>query len=385
VVKAEPVWLAPKANSANSLPSQGITVAFEPDRLARLFIQKWRKIRCMRCVTFVGALLILVSAASAQEPSPGAEQPGQFEIGVHSFFDFGPPFHYYELFVVRPAANGASIDRITLTPSGIGCHSHPEIETKAVSIDESTARLLGSTNPCTIPEKELRRELKRCKKCHGFSGANVVLQVQCGTQNRLIRSDILDRDMFDPAANTPEHTSWTMRLLASLNRAVGPGVMERPIFPVAEGGEHPTNDSDSANLQDVGDGKYDDLFPAAPDTPSDLYRASLPAAAQPEPSVRLVSSIPYDPQAFVLPVFPPIAIPLHAVGTVTITIQIDANGNVKDMLIYTGQPLFRHAVENTLTMWKYPMDAANKLIQVTLEYELNCPEQHALHSEPGQP
>ena len=46
--------------------------------------------------------------------------------------------------------------------------------------------------------------------------------------------DILDRDMFDPPPNTPEHASWTMALLARLDRALGLGALERPIFALDE-------------------------------------------------------------------------------------------------------------------------------------------------------
>src|SRR5271170_2518782 len=167
----------------------------------------------MRRSVMFCAVLVLSSATFGQANGAISAPPDQFEIGRHTFFDFGPPSDYYELFVVHPTVNGTSIERITLTPPVDSCTRQAKLEVASASINESIAALLGSTNPCAIPEKELRRELKRCKKCLTFSGADVALQVQCGTQARIIRSDILDKDMFDPAPNTPEHTSWTMQLL----------------------------------------------------------------------------------------------------------------------------------------------------------------------------
>jgi|SRR5580658_104027 hypothetical protein len=163
------------------------------------------------------AVLVLSSAAFGQTHSAAPAPPDQFEIGRHTFFDFGPPSDYYELFVVRPTVNGTSIERITLTPSVDSCTRQAKLEVASASINESIAALLGSTNPCAIPEKELRRELKRCKKCLVFSGADVAMEVECGGQSRVIRSDILDKDMFDPAANTPNGrcsccSVWTKRL-----------------------------------------------------------------------------------------------------------------------------------------------------------------------------
>jgi hypothetical protein len=60
------------------------------------------------------------------------------------------------------------------------------------------------------------------------------MAVQCGDQTRLIRMDILDRDMFDPAPKTPGHTSWTMTLMGRLDQTVGHSVMEPPVFALAE-------------------------------------------------------------------------------------------------------------------------------------------------------
>ena len=227
-------------------------------------------------------VLTLCGHALPKDRRPGPALPGQFEIGRHTFIDVGPPNDFYELFLVRPAAAGTSIERITLTPAADACLQPAKLEVASASLNESVATLLGKTNPCTIREKELRRELKRCKKCLVFSGANVQMRVQCGAKTHIIRSDILDKDMFDPAPNTPEHTSWTMQLLARLDNAVGPGVMERPIFPISEKEEPSATNSNSEALADVSSGKFDMLFQGAPDKPSELYHA-----AQIRPPLRL--------------------------------------------------------------------------------------------------
>lgn len=181
------------------------------------------------------ALLIGLSFCLPVQAQKGAAAraplPDQFEIGVHTFFDFGPPFDFYQLYVVRPAENGTIVERLTFTPAANKCYAPAKLETSSASLRESISELIGSKNPCAIPDKELKRELKRCKKCLVFSGSTVTMQVNCGGTTRVIRSDILDRDMFDAAANTPTNTAWTMQLLDNLNQALGPGVMEKSMFP----------------------------------------------------------------------------------------------------------------------------------------------------------
>jgi hypothetical protein len=206
--------------------------------------------RRMRCSVIPRAVLIsgcVLFSYVPVLPQAALPIPNQFAIARHTFVDFGPPLDFYELFIAHRVESGTSIERISVTPSADVCFAPAKTEVASATVNETPTQLLGSTNPCTIPEKELRRELKRCKNCLVFSGAHVVMQVQCGTHTRLIRSDILDKDMFDKARNTPEHTSWTMKLLQRLDSAVGLSVFEKQrIFTMPETDTPFTSRSDSA-------------------------------------------------------------------------------------------------------------------------------------------
>ncbi len=324
----------------------------------------------MRLSVAICAFLALCSSALAQEAHVNSIQPNGFEIARHSFFDFGPPTDYYELFVVRPTASGASVERITLTPPSDSCSASAKLETASTSLSESVGALLGQSNPCSIPEKELHRELKRCKNCMVFSGAHVVMQVQCGSHIRLIRADILDKDMFDPAPNTPEHTSWTMALLSKLDQAVGPGVMEKPMFAIPDQEKAASPPADSVALRDLGLGKYDALFSGAPDKPSDLYRAAQ--IPPPVSTVRLTSSSPLAPELFVAPPYPPIAKLAHVEGIVSFKMEIAPNGEANNLTLISGHPLLWPTVKDTASKWRFPKDAAGQQVQATIEFALNC-------------
>ena len=325
----------------------------------------------MRCCGVICAVLVLSGIALPQGRRAVPQSPDQFAIGRHTFFDFGPPNDFYELLLVRATPGGTSIERITLTPAADACLQPAKVEIASASLNESVPALLGKTNPCTIPEKELRRELKRCKKCLVFSGANVAMQVQCATQTRVVRSDILDKDMFDPVPNTPEHTSWTMRLLGRLDKALGPCVMDKPMFPVSEKEEPPASGSDTEALQDVRIGKFDALFQGAPDKPSDLYRAAQDRP--PAPSVRLLSNLPIQPQEFSLPPYPPLARVAHVEGTVVFKVEIDPNGSTTNFTLVSGQPLLIGSVQQAVSTWKFPKESAGQQIEETIEFATNCP------------
>jgi hypothetical protein len=318
-------------------------------------------------------LAILCGVAYPQEHQlkPGA--PDHFIIARHTFVDVGPPNDFYELFLVTPNANGALIHKITLTPATDACLVPAKVETASASIADSPAKLLGTANPCRIPEKELRSELKRCKNCLVFSGANVAMQVQCGAETRLIRSDVLDKDMFDPKPNTPKHTSWTMRLLTHLDHPFGPGVLDKPMFPNVVNEEPPVKEEHySPMLLDLSAGKYDVLFKDAPDRPSDLYRASQIKPAI--PSVHLVSSAPFQPTEPILPKYPPLARAAHVEDAVNFKIAVDASGGVRGITFHSGSPLLRGAVEEAVSNWKFSEEAFNKQVQATVDFSLNCPK-----------
>jgi len=229
-----------------------LSVAFTPMRKAGIF-----------CIAI---LLGLPSSAKEKTPPP---LPTSFSIGRHTFVDFGPPFHFYEIVTVHDHGPGTTIERILLTPSGGACTQPASLEAASVASAEPVSALFENKNPCNIPEKSLRRELRRRKKGHVFSGAEITLKIGCGERSRLIRADVLDRDMFDPNPRTPVNTSWTMRLLERLDKALGPGPMDKPVFQTGEQKQGAPQIAEEF-ARDLEAGLYDDLFAGAPHKPSQL-------------------------------------------------------------------------------------------------------------------
>jgi hypothetical protein len=339
-----------------------------------------------RLLLAIALVVALCSSLSAQKHGQNVPMPTQFEIGRHTFFDFGPPNDYYELLFVRPAEQGTSVERLTLTPHGMGCVT-AKFEAAQATLTDSVTTLLGNTNPCKIPEKDLRRELKRCKHCLTFSGINVVMWVPCGDQTRMIRAAILDRDLFSADPKTPEHTSWTMSLLNTLDRALPPGVMNKPALGLSENSASSpiaTTVSSSAVLRDLADGKYDALF-AGPDKPSELYRQAQEAPRP--PSVDLVSITPFSPDVFVKPAYPLAGLTAQE-GLVSFTIHLDENGNPvqtrtlipnpdrleADIKLDSGPPFFFHAVSRAVAKWHFPQNAAGQEVHVEIRFTSGCPK-----------
>lgn len=315
----------------------------------------------------LGFILLWVVPALARKHEAPAPQPEQFEIGRHSFFDFGPPFDFYEVFLVRPMPTGSSIERVTLTPPG-SCTQPAKVEVAKIAVTESVSDLLNDANPCTIPDKELRRELKRCKNCLVFSGADVAMQIRCGSHDRIIHAQILDKDMFDPSPHTPNHTSWTMRVLTRMDRALGSSVMEQPVFPLTNGSK-PLPDR-SEMLGDLAAGKYDALFQGSPHKASQLYRMAQEPPRTPDVEVKMTPSV--RPEVLAMPVYPAIARIARVEGTVIVTFRVSGDGSTAALIFRNGHPILRAAVERAAAVWKFPKEAAGQEFQATVVFKMNC-------------
>jgi len=227
-----------------------------------------------------------------------------FVLGVNTYFDFGPPFDYYEIFVVKPTEHGNKVEKFTLTPAANKCYAPEKAEYVEGHGTSSMQELLAGLDPCKISDKELKREQKRKTKELNFSGANVAMQISCGGKTRTIQTRVLERDWFLAHPGTPKNAHWTIELLGKLRDLTGPSALEKPAFGAVETGPRAPLSGDSASLEDLRSGKYDDLFPGAKEKASEIYRASL--VAPPQPTVTLVSSTPVAPTQYALPHYPPL-------------------------------------------------------------------------------
>ena len=291
-------------------------------------------------------------------------------MGRHTYFDFGPPNDYYEIYLVRQAKEGSEVERITLTPEANKCYATARTEYVVKEVTSSVIDLLGSKETCKISKKELKKEQKRKKKGLVFSGADVALQVQCGMATRIVRADILDRDWFAANPNTPKNTSWTMKLLDRLDHLTGPTVMDKPAFGGVDPPGQAADIADLTTQQNLSSGKFDELFAAAPHKPSVLYKESL--VIPPKPTVQVVSSTPALPTEMKLPGFPPLARMVSMEGLVSATLMVDRQGNVSSVGNLEGPKLLLTAADDALRQWKFAPEPNLPQIAVTLDFKLNC-------------
>jgi hypothetical protein len=315
-------------------------------------------------------LTVLAAPAASNKREAPAPLPSGFTVGRRTFFDIGPPFEFYEIFSIRPRGQGTEIQRITLTPPGDPCTQPATVELATASTRQTIVDLLGGTNPCAIPGKELRRELKRCKKCLVFSGADVTMAASCGKQLRLIRMDILDFDMFDLAPKTPQHTSWTMELLGRLDQLLGHTVMDRLIFTLTEPPQSPAAVPASEDLNQLKVGALDALFPRASQRPSALY--VLAQNPLPRPSVELVRISPLHPLSNPSLAYPPLARVAHIAGEVAFESELAADGSVSHVRIVTGHPLLQRVVESEIRRWKFQQGDEGRKVQGAIEFKMSC-------------
>jgi hypothetical protein len=219
----------------------------------------------------------------------------------------------------------------------------------------------------------LKAELKRRNKGLVFSGMNVSIQVECKGGVRVIRADILDRDIFDAHPNTPQYTAWSRTLFDKLDHATGDHPWDKPIFPVTESAPAVRPTSQSVALQAIADGKFDGIFSNSPDRPSALYRMAQNVPRK--PFIELTSSEPIRPTESVVPVYPPIARAARVQGTVEFHLTIGSDGSTNDIAIDTGPRMLWQAVSDAIAKWKFSTDDSGKIIHGSIRFGLNCAEE----------
>lgn len=300
--------------------------------------------------------------------------PTEFAIGVHTYFDFGPPTDFYEIVVVHPVADGTSVERITLTP-GTKCQLHAKEEFSSAVVNESVASLLQK-NPCAISDKALRKELNhRAKKLGGFSGANMVIQVECGSQRRLLRSAVFDHDWFDEHPNTPENTRGIAILVGHLNEQLETRAMDKPATVSAllknTGEAHPDR-VPSPSENEIGAGTYDDLFPASDEKVSAIYQQAQEPA--PNPRVTLRHSGLSAPEVFVAPEYSPLAKLVHYEGFVNFAVDVDRDGVPSNPDLRSCPPYLRENIEKAVLQWRFQKSEIPHRVDISLHFDPGCSE-----------
>jgi TonB family protein len=316
----------------------------------------------------VGICFFLIGFLPAVAQRSSSEFPSQLLIARHTFFDFGPPFDFYEVITVERTPDDLNVERALVTPAGNACFWPPTVELKGASMHASMTKLLKGQNPCDIPETDLHKELKRCNHCLKFSGADVTMHVSCRGKERAIRMDILDRDMFDPTANTPKQTSWTMAVMSSLDDVLGPGVLDKPMFDPGKA-EATSLQKETPILHRLRSGQFDTLFDSK-QLLSELARQA--AQPVPSPNVVLQDYSPVAPIEAELPSYPPIAKAAHADAKVSVSFHVTPDGRTEN-ISFEKQTLMQNATQAAVEKWRFPETKEGHDEHVTIEFKLNCP------------
>lgn len=306
----------------------------------------------------VSFALVLTGMCVAQGRKAQEPFPSEVVIGRDSFFDFGPPFNDYDLTFLRSEGEKTDVERVSLTPPADTCDPRAEIEMAQVRLDESLTSILHGTDPCRIPEKASKVELKRRNKGRVFSGMAVSIQVECAGGTRVIRADILDRDIFADQSKTPQYTSWSRMLFEKLDKATGQSPWDKPVFPIAETSPVVPATEPSTALQAIADGKYDAIFGKDSDRPSELYRLARNVPRQ--PFIELTKSDPVRPVTYDDPLYPPIAKAARVHGVIDFHLVVGSDGSANNVDIDSGPKMLWQSTKDAIAKWKFAVDEAGR-------------------------
>ena len=296
--------------------------------------------------------------------------PESLVIARDTFWDMGPPLDYYDLIQITKTTDGLSLDQVLVTPHGQACLQPATVDERSAVLHKTMSELLDGRNPCAIPDKDLHREIKRCKHCLVFSGVHLMMQATCGGKDRQLQMNILDRDIYDSRTPTPANTSWSMRVLSTLNDLLGPGSESKPMFQIGVAPHHDV--PDTPLVQAIRNGRYDDLFGKDSGVSKIVLEAERPPP--PLPSVEIVSVVPFFPVSHETPGYPPIAIAARVEGLVHARFDVTADGKAQNIVFddESRPKMLQGAVSEAISKWNFPQPAWGQSGQVAIRFALNC-------------
>lgn len=316
-------------------------------------------------------LLLMNRFCLAQTNTPYQE----IMLATDTFFDFGPPFSYYNVYKLTSLGERTTVERVSVTPPAGTC-ALPEVKSASATLDDGLSTLFGGRDLCRIPSKDLKREEKRCKHCLTFSGIHMTAQVSCAGVTRNIRFEVLDRDIFDQRTQTPMNTSRSMALLGKLDKALGGGPMNEPAFRINNSREPAAPVNPDAMLLDLESGRYDALISG--DSLSALYKDSQQPSIDRTVTVEAVEGpAPIHPTR---PVYPPIARAAHVEGEVLLSIRMNPDGAVTEASTISGPKLLQGVSEAAAKEWTFPSTADGGTSKIRFVFALNCPTLHTSSS-----
>lgn len=319
-----------------------------------------------RIVLAGAAILLLFNTCGAQV----RPFPAHLIIARHTFIDVGPPNDYYEVIDINSSGNGLSIERALITPSAGACLAPAKIETSSGVLHESIDALLQARNPCSIPEKDLRRERARCKKCLTFSGVDLTMEVSCGAEDRLLKMDVLDRDVFTGKSGTPENTSWSMDVLQKLDSVLGPGAWDKPMFSLVS--PSTARLAPDPLVDEILAGRFDPLF--GPNVKVSAIAQEAERGAIPQPTVALASIAPESPADPQLPPYPAIARAARVQGLVLVEFDVGPDGIVRNIAFPGDRRLgmLESGLEESISKWTFPRSSSGSHEKAAIRFDLHC-------------
>lgn len=160
------------------------------------------------------------------------------------------------------------------------------------------------------------------------------------------------------------------RFAETLDTAIGPGVMDKRVFPVDT--TQPTQSAKGNLVDQILAGTFDPLF--GPQAKVSVIAQEAAKGPPPPHAIQIEQVSPFAPIAPVLPNNPPIAKLAHVQGLVEATFDIGEDGVVRNInfVSESGLGMLQPAVIDSISKWKFPDSAWGKSEKASIRFRLNC-------------
>jgi TonB family protein len=344
----------------------------------------------IRRIAFVSVLLIVLGSRVGERVgcAKDAELPSDFYI-VSMVTSDASPFWYHYVLSVSAEGRDSIVRYIRIAPMDSMC-------AEAITVKAASARLTGvfpadlipEGNPCAIDAASVNRELRRRTRTAAIDDSvRFGIVATCGSRSVALHLPFPEQVKLEQLRKTaPQLARWWDVQRSVKERAFGAGQVFYDISAVQE--DQLQRDG-QAVVPELLSGRFDaglyaecqSIKPCRTPSFRDELQQYVGPVGESGHAPKLVQAEEYRFIHYLAPNYPHLAMLARISGTVRLDLSVDpSSGEVRDVKVLSGHPLFVSAVMNAAKQWRFvPEEVGRKgeHIRADLVFDFDCPKRLA--------
>ena len=339
-----------------------------------------------KALLVLSLMSILISAPGGSLHAEADSFPTEFFI-VSEVTSDASPFWYHYILRVTSVGQDALVTYIRIAPMDQVCAESITVKAATRKLPGvQPADLLSAYHICEVDSGSLSREIRRRTRTAAIDDSvKFGIVANCGAKDVVIHLPYPEQVGLDELRKkSPQLARWWDLQGLVKQKAFGSSQVFSDVFPQAE--QQLQQDGETV-ISGLRSGRFDkglqsrggfgNAFGRRPSFRDDLIGYVGPVGSRGQ-TPKLTQANQYRFKNYVDPKYPPLAMQARISGIVKMDLSVDTlTGEVRDVHINSGHPLFTESVMSAARLWQFEPDGftgGSQHIPAELVFEFHCPE-----------